>query len=412
MQLHRRAAQRVARGVSFHSGTVPLAGVAHGQGAMAWDRGEKEKGYNTTAQKRASQPKARWTGTSMLDVRGVVRSFSGQGTSKRREVDAVTLADRRASDSPGRESDYRLWGVDDLEHPYADSREPLMDTSFEERTFRSMSKSQGATRLEHSPRLHDRGRVSVRRIVVHYARMLWQNPWRCLCALLVFTVFGTLLGLQIKYILDPDKERMPWRAECAEQPMFANKDIEHLAPVDLMVGVMSFDSSFERRHVIRNTYATMTAPRDKHTGRVLGNVQVKFVLGRPRKRYAHHVAMEMEMYNDIVILDVDETGSSHKTHKFFQWAAENATVPVLVPRNQGRLDGAPALEDKYDVHWKHVDYVLKADDDAFIVLDELERRLRAVPRHMVYWGCTYDILIQIWYAASSWPARRMRCRTT
>ena len=51
--------------------------------------------------------------------------------------------------------------------------------------------------------------------------------------------------------------------------------------------------------------------------------------------------------------------------------------------------GAPTLEGQYDVHWKLADYVVKADDDSFIVLDELELRLRALPRKMLYWGCTY-----------------------
>lgn len=33
------------------------------------------------------------------------------------------------------------------------------------------------------------------------------------------------------------------------------------------------------------------------------------------------------------------------------------------------------------------DYVMKADDDAFIMLDELEKRLRVTPRTLTYWGC-------------------------
>lgn len=38
--------------------------------------------------------------------------------------------------------------------------------------------------------------------------------------------------------------------------------------------------------------------------------------------------------------------------------------------------------------WVRPDFIVKADDDSFILLAELEARLRVLPRNGVYWGCT------------------------
>ncbi|WFC98892.1 hypothetical protein MYAM1_001625 [Malassezia yamatoensis] len=260
------------------------------------------------------------------------------------------------------------------------------DEIFEARTIQSMIKGHSQSTQSANRRRNQKSARFLKeklRQLITFIRLRPLSSFLFLCSL---TVFCTWLGFTIKYILDPDKERMPWREVCAEQRPFVNQEVEHLAPVDVLVGIMSYDQAFERRQTIRQTYATMTQPRDDSTGLPLGNVQVKFILGRPRKAFVDRVAMEMEMYNDLVILDAKETGSSYKTLRFFQWAAKNGTVPILMPRNAGGLIGAPALDGQYDVHWKLADYVIKADDDSFIMLDELERRLRSLSRQMVYWG--------------------------
>lgn len=221
----------------------------------------------------------------------------------------------------------------------------------------------------------------------YFSRWLSNNPRLSLVYLLLFVIFATSMGFLIKFTLDPDKRRMPWRTGCITQPTFYNANVDHLAPVDLLVGVMTVDKNFERRQVIRQTYATLTRSLHNVTQRPLGNTQVKFILGRPLPQYAERIALEMEMFNDIVVLDIKETMSSYKTLNFFRWAAEHAQVPVLVPQlPYGDLSKQSSLNDAYDIRWKLVDYVLKADDDTFIMLDELERRLRATPRTMTHWG--------------------------
>src|SRR5258706_16091997 len=79
--------------------------------------------------------------------------------------------------------------------------------------------------------------------------------------------------------------------------------------------------------------------------------------------------------------------NSGKTHAYFTWAAEHAWVPApvnalsfsytnqtskapsLAPHDPVPFHGAPS-------HWVRPDFVVKADDDSFVMLAELEARLR------------------------------------
>ena len=106
---------------------------------------------------------------------------------------------------------------------------------------------------------------------------------------------------------------------------------------------------------------------------------MRFIMGRPRGKYAKEVADEMEAFGDIVILDMAENMNSGKTHKYLTWAAENATVAKWEYPASG--SGVPVYKGE-----KRPDYIVKADDDAFIMLGELERHLRVAPRNKAFWG--------------------------
>lgn len=118
----------------------------------------------------------------------------------------------------------------------------------------------------------------------------------------------------------------------------------------------------------------------------------------------------------MIILPISENMNSGKTHAYFTWAASQAWVPPspstlsysyanqtskpppLAPHDPKPLPDAPQ-------HWVRPDFVLKADDDSFIMLAELEGRLRvemhakdyvsmphyyktkqSAPDPLVYWG--------------------------
>jgi len=104
-------------------------------------------------------------------------------------------------------------------------------------------------------------------------------------------------------------------------------------------------------------------------------------------------------YNDIVVLPITENMNDGKSHAYFTWAASNAWVPPLyldptplkaVPTLSyaDQSNPAPILAPHDPLHahldqqsgvskpWVRPDYVVKADDDGFIMLAELEARLR------------------------------------
>ncbi|OCF37721.1 hypothetical protein I316_00848 [Kwoniella heveanensis BCC8398] len=180
-------------------------------------------------------------------------------------------------------------------------------------------------------------------------------------------------------------------------PEMSIKELDQaLEPVGVLIGVFTTDSGAERRHMIRQTYASHWRSRRDGTE----GVRVRFVMGRPRKRYEQAVQLEMEAFNDILLLDIEENMNSGKTHAFFSWAAENATVPdweypsQVAPTEQNDSD-SDSGEDKAVANerakpiWKgekRPSYVVKADDDSFIMLAELEKRLRVAPRNKAFWG--------------------------
>lgn len=92
-----------------------------------------------------------------------------------------------------------------------------------------------------------------------------------------------------------------------------------------------------------------------------------------------------------------ENMNAGKTHAFFSWAAENATVPHWeYPAFRRSVEGSTPNERSKAPVWrgeKPPAYVVKADEDSFIMLGELERRLRVAPRTKAYWGCMSSILL-------------------
>lgn len=109
-------------------------------------------------------------------------------------------------------------------------------------------------------------------------------------------------------------------------------------------------------------------------------------------------------YNDIVIVPMHENMNAGKTHAYFTWASSNALVPAPVtafsPPPSSPLNtpftfsysnatfpaSLLAVHDPIQIRqelasghmkpWVRPDFVVKADDDAFVMLAELESRLR------------------------------------
>lgn len=190
-------------------------------------------------------------------------------------------------------------------------------------------------------------------------------------------------------------------------PLFPPQDLgfdweSTLAPTGIFLGILTVDSAFERRMIARTTWASHARSRagayPGDGGRGTSRLIVRFVIGRPRKEFAQRVRMEQETYQDIIILPITENMNSGKTHAYFTWAATHAWVPPHAPTNASdetqpqpytfRYSDVSAPPPPLAPHdprppegqqreaWTRPDFVLKADDDTFIMLAELEARLR------------------------------------
>jgi len=166
-----------------------------------------------------------------------------------------------------------------------------------------------------------------------------------------------------------------------------------MTPVGIFLGVFSVDQAMERRMLIRSTWARHPRSRhgaespseDKSTDRTI----VRFILGKPSAKWERRIQLEMETYNDMIILPIPENMNSGKTHAFFSWASLNAWVPPIehgspsYPISYSNATGIPPALAHHDPHtsnsaraWVRPDFIVKADDDSFVMLSELEARLR------------------------------------
>ncbi|CAK9784825.1 hypothetical protein CC85DRAFT_259945 [Cutaneotrichosporon oleaginosum] len=273
------------------------------------------------------------------------------------------------------------------------------------------------------------------------ADFVQNEPWAVVLFLFVFAIFAVCLGCSIKYILDPDKAALPWREYAMQdyptvfsiqdadwdndalggylpplsvvKPLSAQHElwpypgydyaphrenlhggprVDDLEPTTVYVAVFTYDVGVDRRNLIRQSYASH--PRSRTPG--TEGVRLRFIMGRPRPQFKHMVDAEVEEYEDIVILDTDENMNQGKTYTFLSWAADNATVPDYeypsYPRSEASALEFAAQRERGEEPMpiyrgeKKPDYIAKADDDAFIMLGELERHLRVTPRNKTYWG--------------------------
>jgi hypothetical protein len=81
-------------------------------------------------------------------------------------------------------------------------------------------------------------------------------------------------------------------------PAFPHKELDELPPAGLFVGVFSTDSAYERRALVRSTWASH--PRSRNGagtgdgGAGTSRTVVRFILGQPRKDWERRVALEIE----------------------------------------------------------------------------------------------------------------------
>ncbi|XP_042012166.1 beta-1,3-galactosyltransferase pvg3-like [Salvia splendens] len=132
-------------------------------------------------------------------------------------------------------------------------------------------------------------------------------------------------------------------------------------PFTLLIGILTRPDSYDRRHFLRLMYATQTQSTATFT------ITVKFVLcnlTKPEQRA--FVALEIMRFDDIIILNCPENMNAGKTYTYF------SSLPRILPARF--------------FHSHRYDYVMKADDDVYLRLEQLATSLSPLPRQDLYYG--------------------------
>lgn len=130
----------------------------------------------------------------------------------------------------------------------------------------------------------------------------------------------------------------------------------------LLIGILTRAQNYDRRNFLRLVYGTQSIEG--------AQVDVKFVFCNLTKEDEEIlVALEIMRYNDIIIMDCQENMDNGKTYTYF------SSLPEMLS-NSDRPD--PPYH-----------YVMKADDDTYIRVNDLIRSLRPLPRSDLYYGFVF-----------------------
>ncbi|CAE6486243.1 unnamed protein product [Rhizoctonia solani] len=259
-----------------------------------------------------------------------------------------------------------------------------------------------------------------------------QHPWipshlsSLAFTLLISLIFVFSIISVVRWITREDKYQLPWRSYCTLEPEFppAALALEFIPPVGLFIGVLSTAKGFQRRQLIRSTWASHPKSRGGVDGKSdldgTSRTVVRFVVGAPSPSVERKLRLENELYGDIVVLPIRENMNEGKTYAYFSWAYEHALVPPQNPSSNATGANPQTNFPRHDPSsgafsdWVKPDYIVKTDEDSFVMLAELEARLRVehykarmqAPTEdpLVYWGYLIkDYFMGGELYALSWP---------
>ena len=89
--------------------------------------------------------------------------------------------------------------------------------------------------------------------------------------------------------IDSTHPAWPWGPSETRPPHSAeDESVDQLEPVGIFIGVMTMDRAREKRMLIRQTYGSHPKSRVRGTE----SVSIRFIMGRPKERYAQEVELE------------------------------------------------------------------------------------------------------------------------
>lgn len=152
-------------------------------------------------------------------------------------------------------------------------------------------------------------------------------------------------------------ERLISRRSDISPPAGDGATSAHTPEFRLLMGILTVADRYEARHRLRLLHALQPP--------VPARIDARFVLCNVTgEEHRILVALEIMLYDDVIILNCSENMNSGKTYAYF------SALPELFSGEQ---------EPPYD-------FVMKTDDDTYFRFPELVESLRRQPREDLYWG--------------------------
>lgn len=150
-----------------------------------------------------------------------------------------------------------------------------------------------------------------------------------------------ILGLHI-YTLNAPNLGKPVSWQCSKSSTMYNSSTK------VFVGIFTTKENARRREIIRSTYLQHKPD----------NIYYKFIIGSTLSK---ELREEMDQHHDILPLDIEENMNQGKTLEYYR---------LLTDVFKG----------------SRMDFILKADDDAYLQLERIYDDLSLTSRNMSYWG--------------------------
>ncbi|CAF1766552.1 hypothetical protein HID58_088123 [Brassica napus] len=179
----------------------------------------------------------------------------------------------------------------------------------------------------------------------------------CVLAFINEIRFGSLLSFGRCAL-----SNVPMNNGSSETPLFSSSSSSSSGDneIRILVGILTLPDQYPRRHFLRMIYGTQAIPNGI-------KIDVKFVFCNLTKEDQKVlVALEIMRYDDIIILNCNENMNKGKTYTYFS--------------------SLPDLFNETDSPNPPYHYIMKADDDIYIRLENLVASLKPLPREDLYYG--------------------------
>lgn len=124
----------------------------------------------------------------------------------------------------------------------------------------------------------------------------------------------------------------------------------------LFLGIITMPEMYTRRHLLRTLFSLQTYNKS------VAHIDIRFIFcNLTSEAQRVYVATEIMLHDDIIILNCEENMNAGKTYKFL------SKMPKWYS------------DEPYD-------FIMKADDDSYIILEKLVESLRDKPRFDMYYG--------------------------